>query len=1388
MKPIGYKVVLWLAIMWFGAVTVLAQTVNVVVTQSASSSNAIIGANFTISVELTNAGSQTATGVFLTNTLPTGTTLISVQVSQGSYSSSNTNVICSFGTLPEGAAVSVNLNLLPTIGGWETNQAMVVADETNVAPMNGNSFMAIFVGIESQPNTNWQILIPSLALAYASNSGQLYISVPTSAGALANSVIPVDPNTGVFGPPVLPGSYPQGLAISSDSQFLYVGTYSNRIFQRLNLPMGISDLTFALDPLATNTTLKDMEVEPSDPHSLVVLRTPDDFNVQVAVYQDGLALTNTAPTHADSYAESLALADNLPMAFVQNDGVGGLSSYSVNSNGVGLLSTDMTLNPLLVPITIHWANGLLYTSLGRIIDPIAHVIVGQIPTITAASLVAFDKVANRLFYLTPNGSTNVIRAIDPLTGTMLGMVNVAGGAGTPQNLVRWGADGLAFTTTAGQLFVVRSSIVPSGANADLAIGCVGAPAVVGLNTNFSFTTTVTNLGPYVASNVIVFGQLPDTAQRVSAVASAGTPTISNGLVQCNFGTLAVGGTATLQVTLQTALGGVMVNVASVLSDEIDPDVTNNVSRCVLQAALNLGPNTIGQVAMNVSDIVYDSATGQLYASGNSGQITILDPLSGLTNGGWSLPSSAGILRLSGDNTLIYCSLNQGQDVGQLSTTTGQLNFDLPFGRPVSDVAPVPGASGTFVVGSANVVEAFDGITPRPVFTDDSAGARDLAFGATTNEFYALGHALTGGTRYRVFSLTSSGISEISYNQNVPSSLGNLTFANGVFYATTGEIIDPQTGNTLGKFAGPGKGSLVVPDIADNRVFFLNNSNNVWRLQAYEPTTLGLIGSVAISNVVGTPTRLVRTTNDGLAFCTTSNQLFLLRTSLVPQGAPADLEISQAAGATVAWTGSNFLFTATVTNAGPNIASNVVMFDSIPANTTDLSNLTSQGTTSMAGGLVTWNVGALAVGAVATMKLVLVTPFAGNVANAVYVTSSQQDPELSNNSSKCTVQVGFNLTSGASGVVKVSAANIVYDPVSGLLYAACTNVPGFYTNSIITIDPGTGLLGGPVLIAPQILDVAISDDGTHVYTLAYSGHQLLGLNLSNGVYETQVTIGTNNAGDSGTLLKEIPGHPNSVAVVVKDPSVLLGNPQVTIYDGSAQRSNTTAARLIEFYSSDHIMGYDPRLVPSQSYRISVGALGVTTETSAGYLIDGDMAAAGGLVYTTGGSVINPNTMSNILSFGVSGPVAPDSAVDRVGFLTGGGSTRTLRVFDQTAQNSWGSVNVSNVVGTVGRMIRCGIDRYAFFTSSNQIFIVRCPGIPSAPSGPASLAMANRPTPPTAAPLLKITAPSGYRYVLESSTNLFNWNVVANYNATNTLMIIYDTNSTLQDACFYRVVNQ
>lgn len=73
--------------------------------------------------------------------------------------------------------------------------------------------------------------------------------------------------------------------------------------------------------------------------------------------------------------------------------------------------------------------------------------------------------------------------------------------------------------------------------------------------------------------------------------------------------------------------------------------------------------------------------------------------------------------------------------------------------------------------------------------------------------------------------------------------------------------------------------LVVPDAKAGRAFYLHGSGNNYNLTAVNFTNLQLVGSFVVTNVLGTPTSLVRWGVDGLAFRTTGGQLYVIRTIL-----------------------------------------------------------------------------------------------------------------------------------------------------------------------------------------------------------------------------------------------------------------------------------------------------------------------------------------------------------------------------------------------------------------------------------------------------------------------------------------------------------------------------
>ena len=93
------------------------------------------------------------------------------------------------------------------------------------------------------------------------------------------------------------------------------------------------------------------------------------------------------------------------------------------------------------------------------------------------------------------------------------------------------------------------------------------PFVVG--NNASFTITVSNAGPAAATNVHVLDAIPAGTTFVSAVPTAGTCS-GTVTVDCNVGTLADGGSATVTLTVRLDAAGVVSNTATATSDVTDP--------------------------------------------------------------------------------------------------------------------------------------------------------------------------------------------------------------------------------------------------------------------------------------------------------------------------------------------------------------------------------------------------------------------------------------------------------------------------------------------------------------------------------------------------------------------------------------------------------------------------------------------------------------------------------------------------------------------------------------------------------------------------------------------------------------------------------------------------
>jgi uncharacterized repeat protein (TIGR01451 family) len=129
---------------------------------------------------------------------------------------------------------------------------------------------------------------------------------------------------------------------------------------------------------------------------------------------------------------------------------------------------------------------------------------------------------------------------------------------------------------------------------------------------------------------------------------------------------------------------------------------------------------------------------------------------------------------------------------------------------------------------------------------------------------------------------------------------------------------------------------------------------------------------------------------------------------------ADLTISQTVAPEEALVGDNLSYTVLVTNNGPAIASGVEMTDSLPAEVSLIAATPSQGDFSQNGKTLQFNLGGLAVGAIASVTIVVKAESPGTISNTASVSATEPDPNAANNVSTLGVTVSEPPPPASSG--------------------------------------------------------------------------------------------------------------------------------------------------------------------------------------------------------------------------------------------------------------------------------------------------------------------------------------------------------------------------------------
>jgi uncharacterized repeat protein (TIGR01451 family) len=128
------------------ALNVNVNPADLAVSESASANTVNVGTQVKYTINLRNKGPAQATNVMLSDGLPMGATIGSVQASQGTCSApANGTMSCALGTLAAAASATISFGATSNAGGTLTNSASVSSDQVDPAPADNSTSLDVAV-------------------------------------------------------------------------------------------------------------------------------------------------------------------------------------------------------------------------------------------------------------------------------------------------------------------------------------------------------------------------------------------------------------------------------------------------------------------------------------------------------------------------------------------------------------------------------------------------------------------------------------------------------------------------------------------------------------------------------------------------------------------------------------------------------------------------------------------------------------------------------------------------------------------------------------------------------------------------------------------------------------------------------------------------------------------------------------------------------------------------------------------------------------------------------------------------------------------------------------------------------------------------------------------
>ncbi len=1017
------------------------QQADLALTKTVSDPRPNVGDTITFTINLTDLGPDSAAGVTVEELLPAGLTFVSGIPTQGSYD--NATGVWTVGTVTVAAPASLAIRARVDSPDPRTNTAAISAAD-QFDPNTGNDS-----GSATETPQQADLAVSKTVDDPTPNVGDTVTFTVT----LSN--VGPDAATNV----VLTDLLPAGLTFDSDTPSQ--GSYDN-----------VTGLWTVGDVLttATPTLILAARVDSPAPRTNTATIThSDQFD---PVDADNTSGATETPQQAD-LALTKTVSDPTP-------NVGDTITFIVTLTNLGPNSATNVQVTDLLPVGLNLVSNI--PSQGTYDSATGLWTVGTVDTSIAPTLTLTATVAG------PGTLTNTATILgadqfDPDSGN-----NQAAAAETPQQ-----AD-------------VRLSKSVSDAR----------PNVGDLIT---YTVMASNSGPSDATGVRVTDLLPAGLTFVTSTVSRGVYSSLTGL--WTVGSVARGAVETLQILARVDSPDPQFNTATISdADQFDPDTSNETAGALetpQQADLEVG-KSVSDPTPNVGDVITYTVHVTNNGPDDATGVTVLDVLPAGVAYQSSSPSagayepSTRIWTVGGvaagatqtltitatvidanpqTNTATIGSADQfDPDTANNSDTTAinPQQADLALGKTVSEPTPNVDDTITFVVTltdngphSATNVEVTDLLPAGLTFVSDtpSQGTYDPATGmwAVGTVTTAAPQTLTiravvaaSGARTNTAIITAADQFDPDQGNDTASATETPQRADLQIGKTVSDA-RPNVGDTITftvtlTNAGPDAATgVTVNDLLPAGLTFVSatpsqgtydSATGVWTVGTVDPgfaRTL-VLQALVVGSAPATNTATIGH-SDQFDPNAANNTAGVTET---PQ--QADVSITKTVNNPTPNVGDVVIFTVTVTNSGPDPATDVQVTDLLPTGLTLVLATPSQGAYSSATGL--WTVGQVGIASSATLTLEARVAGPAPATNVATITHSDQfDPNTVNNTASATEtpqQADLVVTKTVSDPTPNVGDTITF------VVTVTNNGPDAATHVVVLDKLPTGL--GPISVVPS----------------------------------------------------------------------------------------------------------------------------------------------------------------------------------------------------------------------------------------------------------------------------------------------------------------------------------